>query len=115
MSQAQEETERELDRWLAALMESGLTLAALAAVRREEATAAEAACHLTEYTAGMMVVDEGRLARVLVTQEQQGNVERVDGRYRITANGKRYMFVLLKQWNRYVDSMNNLWGCYYGT
>jgi DNA-binding PadR family transcriptional regulator len=115
MPQEQEECEHRLERWSRPFVEASFSLAAIAVVRRGEADVHEAAYNIYDYTAGMMKVDEERLARELRELEKKGYVEYRDGRYRITALGKRHMFMMLKQWNRYVDSMNNLWGCYYGT
>jgi DNA-binding PadR family transcriptional regulator len=115
MPQEQEESERQLERWVSPFMEAGISLAALAVVRRGEASVSEAAHNITDFTAGIMSVDEARLAPELEALEEKGYIELHDGRYRITALGKRHMFLMLRQWNRYVDAMNNLWGCYYGT
>jgi DNA-binding PadR family transcriptional regulator len=115
MPQEQDECERRLERWVSPLVDAGFSLAALAVIRRSEADVREAAYNISDYTAGMMKVDEARLARELQALVEKGYLELHDGRYRITALGKRHMFMMLKQWNRYVDSMNNLWGCYYGT
>lgn len=115
MPQQQEESERRLERWLGPFVDAGMDLAALAVVRRGEVNAREAAEHMEDYTAGFLQVDEGRVARELQALAGKGYVELHEGRYRITPLGKQHMFLMLKQWNRYVDSMNNLWGCYYGT
>jgi DNA-binding PadR family transcriptional regulator len=115
MPQEQEECERRLERWVIPFMDAGISLAALAVVRRGEVNASEAAENIADYTAGLMKVDEVRLTPELEALVEKGYVERHGGRYRITTLGKRHMFLMLKQWNRYVDSMNNLWGCYYGT
>jgi DNA-binding PadR family transcriptional regulator len=115
MATEQDESERNLDRWLDSFRGAGIRLAALAVVRKGDCNVTEAAVNISEYTAGMMTVDEPRLAEVLRSLEGSGYIERRDGRYTITAAGKRHMYVMLKQWNRYVDAMNNLWGCYYGT
>jgi DNA-binding PadR family transcriptional regulator len=115
MPQEQEERERELEHWVAPFMDAGIDLAALAVVRRGDASVAEAAHNITDFTAGVMSVDEARLARELQALVKKGYAEFHDGRYSITSLGKHHMFLMLKQWNRYVDAMNNLWGCYYGT
>jgi DNA-binding PadR family transcriptional regulator len=115
MPQEQEERERELERWVVPFMEAGIDLAALAVVRRGEVSVTEAAYNITDFTAGIMSVDEAQLARELQALVDKGYLEFHDGRYRITSLGKHHMFLMLKQWNRYVDAMNNLWGCYYGT
>lgn len=115
MQQEQEECERRLERWVGPFVDAGISLAALAVVRRGEANAREAAENIADYTTGFMKVDEARMARELEALEKKGYVRYKDGRYQITPLGKRHMYQMLKQWNRYVDSMNNLWGCYYGT
>jgi DNA-binding PadR family transcriptional regulator len=115
MPQQQEERERRLEQWVAPFMEAGISLAALAVVRRGEVNVSEAAMNIADFTAGVMTVDEDRLADELQALVEDGYVELHDSRYRITIAGKQHMFLLLKQWNRYVDGMNNLWGCYYGT
>jgi DNA-binding PadR family transcriptional regulator len=115
MATEQEESERNLDRWLDSFRGAGLRLAALAVVRKGDCNVAEAAVNIREYTAGMMSVDEPRLAEALHSLEGSGFVKLHEGRYTITPAGKRHMYVMLKQWNKYVDAMNNLWGCYYGT
>lgn len=94
--------------------ETGLTLAALAVIRRGEASVADACKNIATYTADILIVDETKLARELDALARQGYVERKGDRYHITAAGKNLMFELIKQWNMYVDAMNNLWGCYYG-
>ena len=113
--QQQEECERKLERWTVPFVEAGISLAVMAVVRRGEVDAREAAGHIADYTAGFMTVDEAKIAPELEALVQKGYAERHNGRYRITALGKRHMYHMLRQWNRYVDSMNNLWGCYYGT
>jgi DNA-binding PadR family transcriptional regulator len=110
-----DESERNLDRWLDTFRGAGIRLAALAVVRKGDCDVKEAAVNIREYTAGMMSVDEPRLAVVLQSLEDSGYVERREGRYTITPAGKRHMYMMLKEWIRYVDAMNNLWGCYYGT
>ena len=115
MTTEQEECDRKLERWLDSFRYAGIRLAALAVVRRGDCTVPEAAVNIHEYTAGMMSVDEARLAEVLRSLEDSGYIERREGRFAITPVGKRHMYLMLKQWNRYVDAMNNLWGCYYGT
>jgi DNA-binding PadR family transcriptional regulator len=115
MPQQQEESERRLERWAGPFVEAGMGLAALAVVRRGEVNAREAAENIAEYTAGFMQVDEAKIGPELEALVKKGYAELHDGRYRITALGKRHMYQMLRQWNRYVDSMNNLWGCYYGT
>ncbi len=115
MPQEQDECERRLERWVSPLVDAGFRLAVLAVIRRGEVDAREAAQNIFDYTAGMMKADEMKLARELETLVEKGYAEAHDGRYRITALGKRHMFMMLKEWNRYVDSMNNLWGCYYGS
>jgi DNA-binding PadR family transcriptional regulator len=111
----QEQEEHELEQWVGPFMEAGIDLAALAVVRRGEVSVSEAAYNITDFTAGIMSVDEDRLARELGALVEKGYVELQEGRYSITSLGKQHMFRMLKQWNRYVDAMNNLWGCYYGT
>jgi DNA-binding PadR family transcriptional regulator len=96
-------------------LEAGIDLAALAVVRRGDVSVSEAAENITDSTAGIMIVDKAKLARALQALVEKGYIEFHDGRYRITSLGKRQMYLMLKQWNRYVDAMNNLWGCYYGT
>ncbi len=115
MATEQDESDRKLDRWLDTFRNAGIRLAALAVVRKGDCNVSEAAVNISEYTAGMMTVDEPRLAEVLQSLEGSGYIERRESRYTITPAGKRYMYLMLKQWNRYVDAMNNLWGCYYGT
>jgi DNA-binding PadR family transcriptional regulator len=115
MPQEQEESDLKLEHWADPFMEAGIDLAALAVVRRGEVSVSEAAHNITDFTAGIMSVDEDRLARELQALVDKGYVELQEGRYRITSLGKRHMYLMLKQWNRYVDAMNNLWGCYYGT
>lgn len=115
MPSEQEETDRKLERWLDTFRDAGIRLAALAVVRRGDCNVKEASVNIHEYTAGMMSVDEPRLNEVLRSLEDSGYIDRRDGRFTITASGKRHMYLMLKQWNRYVDAMNNLWGCYYGT
>jgi DNA-binding PadR family transcriptional regulator len=115
MPQEQDERERLPEHWVSPFLEAGVDLAALAVVRRGDVSVAEAAENITDFTAGVMCVDEARLARELQALVDKGYAEIHDGRYRITSLGKRQMYQMLKQWNRYVDAMNNLWGCYYGT
>jgi DNA-binding PadR family transcriptional regulator len=115
MPQQQEDRKHQMEQWVAPFMEAGIGLAALAVVRRGEVNVREAAKNIADFTADVMTVDEARLARELQVLVKDGYVELHDGRYRITISGKQHMFLLLKQWNRYVDGMNNLWGCYYGT
>ncbi len=115
MPQQQEECQRSLERWVAPFVDAGVSLAALAVVRHGEVNAREAADQITDFTVGFMQVDEARIAPELEALVKKGYAEIHEGRYRITARGKRHMYMMLKQWNRYVDSMNNLWGCYYGT
>jgi DNA-binding PadR family transcriptional regulator len=115
MPQQQGECDRKLERWTGPFIEAGIGLAALAVVRGSEVNAREAAENIADFTAGFMQVDEAKIAPELDELVKKGYAEQHDGRYRITALGKRHMYQMLKQWNRYVDSMNNLWGCYYGT
>lgn len=115
MPQQQEEREHRLEQWIGPFMEAGISLAALSVVRRGEVNVSEAARNIADFTAGVMTVDEALLARELQALVEDGYVELHGDRYRITISGKQHMFLLLKQWNRYVDGMNNLWGCYYGT
>lgn len=115
MSPVQEECDRKLEEWLDTFRDAGVQLAALAVVRRGECNLDEACRHLYQYTAGIMCMDPPRLAGILDSLGKQGYIARHGDRYAITSPGKEYMFRLLKQWNRYVDAMNNLWGCYYGT
>ena len=110
-----EEHDGNLEDWVSAFGVAGLKLAALAVVRRGETSVGEACANIEAYTAGIMKVDERSMAEALASLEKGGYVERQDGRYRITAAGKRQMYLMLRQWNTYVDAMNNLWGCYYGT
>lgn len=115
MCPGHDETQEQLEHIFKCYCETGLTLAALAVVRRGgAATAAEACENIATFTAGIMITDEKKLARELDDLARQGYVERKDGRYHITPAGKNRMFAMLKQWNKYVDAMNNLWGCYYG-
>ena len=94
--------------------ETGITLAALAVVRKREVTVSDACEDISRYTAHTMNVDKTRLASELDDLVRQGYVERKGDRFHITMKGKNFMFSMLKVWNTYVDAMNNLWGCYYG-
>ena len=88
MPQEQEERERTLERWADPFIEAGISLAALAAVRRGEVNVHEAAINISDYTAGIMNVDETRLARELDALVKKGYIELHDGRYRITVLGQ---------------------------
>ena len=107
--------DEQLAQWLASLGEAGLQLAVLAVARRGNVTPASARGAIATLTVGLLAADEGRLAGVMRGLQERGYLEPEGGAFRITSAGKRYMFKVLKQWNRYVDAMNNLWGCYYGT
>ncbi|WP_048197715.1 hypothetical protein [Methanocella arvoryzae] len=114
MSHGHDEPQEQLEHIFKCYCETGLTLATLAVVRRGASTISEARDNIASYTAEMMIVDEKKLARELEDLVRQGCVELKEGRYYITPKGKNLMFIMLKQWNKYVDAMNNLWGCYYG-
>ena len=115
MHGAHDEAQEQLEHIFKCYCETGLTLAALAVVRRGgAATLAEACDNIATFTAGIMIADQKKLARELNDLARQGYLEQKDGRYHITSAGKNLMFTMLKQWNIYVDAMNNLWGCYYG-
>jgi DNA-binding PadR family transcriptional regulator len=102
MSQQQEERKQQLEQWVGPFLEEGINLAALAVLRRGEVNASEAAKNIADFTADVMSVDEARLASELQALAEGGYVELHDGHYRITISGKQHMFLLLKQWNRYL-------------
>lgn len=114
MSPQGEEIQQQLTDQFKCYCDTSITLAALAVIRRREASVKEACKNIAIFTAGMMEVEEDKLATELERLQQQGFVERHGDVYRITNPGKSLMFEMLKYWNTYVDSMNNLWGCYYG-
>ena len=80
--------EDQLGRWVGPFMEAGISIAALAVVRRGDASVSEAAHNITDFTAGIMSVDEDRLARELQALVEKGYAEFHDGRYHITLPGQ---------------------------
>ncbi|HMK47290.1 MAG TPA: PadR family transcriptional regulator [Methanocella sp.] len=109
------DSRKQCDAWLNSFTEACIYLAVLAVIRREETTVQGAVRNLSIFTAGMVSVDEPRMAAELDMLIKQGLVERHGSLYQITAEGKLYMFDRLVEWNRYVDSLNNLWGCFHGS
>lgn len=115
--------EKEVEEWLQVLKNGGIKLAVLAAIRREESTSDGVRDNMRRYTAGIMSVNIKVIEDTLDELEKQHHIESYTvnkgGKsaryYKITSEGKSFMYDLLKQWNRFVDSMNNLWGCYYST
>jgi len=110
-----DDSREQCDDWLNSFTEACIYLATLAVIRREEATVHGAVRNLSLFTVGMVNIDEPRMAAELDMLAQRGLIERHDRLYRITAEGKEYMFDRLIEWNRYVDALNNLWGCFHGS
>ena len=110
-----DDSREQCDHWLNSFTDACIYLAALAVIRREEATVQGAIKNLTIFTAGLVNIDEIKMTAELDLLTERGFVERHGSLYRITAEGKQYMFERLIEWNRYVDAMNNLWGCFHGS
>ena len=114
--------DEELEHWFNMLKMGGIKLAILAVIRMSDANPEEVRIRLGSRTGEILSVDESKILKSLESLERKGFVtsyQRSDDRpstyYRITPEGKSFLFSMLKQWNRYIDAMNNLWGCYYGT
>lgn len=110
-----EECDRKLERWLTGFSDAGIMLTALAVIRRGESTVQDACRNIARYTSDVVKLDEARLADVMNELVEKGHLERTGDRYAITLKGKTYMYKMIKRWNMYVDAMDNLWGCYYGS